>query len=431
MTDSNPDPDQSRLKTKRRWNAFVCQDCRSIFRIPANYNGKGVVCPQCERMLRIPLAGEVIPALVQSSADHEEESRQVVSSMEHMDSFAESSPPSETLSTRASNISNPPHTVPFTQPLVSQESHKGRRRKKHRSRDAENDWQSHPSKRLRFSQKKNLLHWWIASAALVILLFIIMAVLLMDQQRHSEVAEKAYSSSIPESLAFVQEQKERLAQEQQKKVAILQQGYSCAESFLRAKNVDEILPWIRKSDHSEEVLTAGLSRIIDDKWRDGELDRQTMVAIEQDRIIQFTIKKAGLGSKAIILVKEQDRYLVDWESWMGWSEMNYDQIQQNKPIKPVVVRVFVELESYYNFDFPPSEESEWQSFRLNFPNEDRFVYGYLRRDDPLMDRMRVASPDYNGAMTLTIRYKESGSHASQMMIDGIISNSWVKGFSRP
>ncbi len=42
--------------SKRRWSAYVCPDCRLVFRIPTDHDGRGVVCPCCARMLRIPSA---------------------------------------------------------------------------------------------------------------------------------------------------------------------------------------------------------------------------------------------------------------------------------------------------------------------------------------------------------------------------------------
>lgn len=67
MSTSSPDPaDPSHQSDKSRWCAFVCQDCRAIFRVPADYEGSGVVCPSCDRMLRLPRAGDKIPALVQN-----------------------------------------------------------------------------------------------------------------------------------------------------------------------------------------------------------------------------------------------------------------------------------------------------------------------------------------------------------------------------
>lgn len=48
----------------RRWNAFVCPECRQIFRVPGHHDGKGVVCPGCRRMLRLPEHDSPSPPLV-------------------------------------------------------------------------------------------------------------------------------------------------------------------------------------------------------------------------------------------------------------------------------------------------------------------------------------------------------------------------------
>ena len=48
---------------KRRWSAYVCPDCRLVFRIPMNHEGRGTVCPCCSRLLRIPKEGDPVPPL--------------------------------------------------------------------------------------------------------------------------------------------------------------------------------------------------------------------------------------------------------------------------------------------------------------------------------------------------------------------------------
>jgi len=49
---------------RRRWSGYVCPDCRLVFRLPMEHDGKGAVCPGCARMLRIPGPGEKLPPLV-------------------------------------------------------------------------------------------------------------------------------------------------------------------------------------------------------------------------------------------------------------------------------------------------------------------------------------------------------------------------------
>jgi hypothetical protein len=73
-------------QTSRRWNAFVCPDCRHVFRVPGDYDGRGTVCPACRRMLRLPEADEDTPPLVlplrrkkrASSQRHREEKQERV-----------------------------------------------------------------------------------------------------------------------------------------------------------------------------------------------------------------------------------------------------------------------------------------------------------------------------------------------------------------
>lgn len=64
MSSTSPEPENDAPQPmKSRWCAFVCQDCRAIFRVPADYEGTGVVCPVCDRMLRMPRAGELVSAV--------------------------------------------------------------------------------------------------------------------------------------------------------------------------------------------------------------------------------------------------------------------------------------------------------------------------------------------------------------------------------
>ena len=42
------------MESARRWSGYVCADCRFVFRVPRDHDGKGLVCPSCRMILRIP-----------------------------------------------------------------------------------------------------------------------------------------------------------------------------------------------------------------------------------------------------------------------------------------------------------------------------------------------------------------------------------------
>ncbi len=45
---------ETMIETPRRWSAYVCPECRFVFRVPRDHDGEGIVCPSCRRMLRLP-----------------------------------------------------------------------------------------------------------------------------------------------------------------------------------------------------------------------------------------------------------------------------------------------------------------------------------------------------------------------------------------
>ncbi len=55
---------ESANEKSRRWGAFVCPDCRFVFRVPGDHDGVGIVCPSCRRMLRIPADGDAVAPLM-------------------------------------------------------------------------------------------------------------------------------------------------------------------------------------------------------------------------------------------------------------------------------------------------------------------------------------------------------------------------------
>jgi uncharacterized protein YbaR (Trm112 family) len=51
-------------ESARRWSGYVCPDCRFVFRVPRDHDGKGLICPSCRRLLRIPGPDDTPPPLL-------------------------------------------------------------------------------------------------------------------------------------------------------------------------------------------------------------------------------------------------------------------------------------------------------------------------------------------------------------------------------
>lgn len=54
--------------------------------------------------------------------------------------------------------------------------------------------------------------------------------------------------------------------------------------------------------------------------------------------------------------------LLDWESWVAWSEMNWPDFKQERSQREVVMRAIASESSYYNYEF--SESWRWLAVKL-------------------------------------------------------------------
>jgi len=75
------------------------------------------------------------------------------------------------------------------------------------------------------------------------------------------------------------------------------------------------------------------------------------------------------------------RLLLDWESWVAWSEMSWTDFKQERSQREVVMRAIASESSYYNYEF--SESWRWLAVKLRSPDGLHNVTGYVERSTGL------------------------------------------------
>lgn len=420
MASSPAEPQTASEQTdKRRWNAFVCQDCRGIFRIPADYSGKGVVCPCCDRMLRIPRAGESLPGLVQQPDTAENtEAQQEYAPIDESDA-------TEALGAMDSSV-QPETSMHESRPSIPAQVPGGqlRRRKKHRdrSKDAENDWQQERGRKVRFSRRIPIYWWWGTAALGASIVIAVMVALLKEKP---EQASTTVPSIVSAPVVLPPSGKPKSDAQAMLHLTQLNQGYAVMEKFFATDSIETLMPLLRP--------VAGLEEKVRHYYRSKPVKMQDYHSIEKStsrfsaghRVMQCEVRLQNQSTRTLTLIQVGTSYRVDWESWVGWCEMDIATLKRKRPTQLTEVRVIVEMVSYYNYDFPNSSELEWQSYRLTFAHSDEVVHGYIERSSPVNDAVRLASDQTSRPMTLRIRYRDETSHPSQVLIDAVVADSWV------
>ncbi len=119
-----------------------------------------------------------------------------------------------------------------------------------------------------------------------------------------------------------------------------------------------------------------------------------------------------------------DSYVVDWESWVGYSEMSFEEMMKKRPRNPVLVRVTISPRTYYNYGF--SDDKKWVSYRLAFPNDEGSLWAYVERSSELFSQLdAVYAGTEESFGVFKIKFPSKARIKDQVILTEMISSGWV------
>jgi hypothetical protein len=208
----------------------------------------------------------------------------------------------------------------------------------------------------------------------------------------------------------------------------LAQIQTLAKTFLDAKSIEDLMPSVRLGEETEArmrkfyppgpLIPVGLSKL---EPRD-DLDIP-------GKAVFASILTRELEEKSMAFVETPNGLRIDWEDWVGWSEISWPEFMTTKPLTPKEFRVTLTDVDYYNFAF--SDDVKWQSFRLESPDLEHSIFGYAPKDSPLHDQLRLDPDTKKAQMILLLKFPEASTSSNQVIIDGLIGKGWVKGLETP
>ena len=136
------------------------------------------------------------------------------------------------------------------------------------------------------------------------------------------------------------------------------------------------------------------------------------------------LTKEDFGSTAMAVERQEDgRYLVDWESFVGYSEMGWEDLLENKPAEPVLIRCRARVGDYYNFKF---DQDTWACVQLQEGSGEHTIYGYMKIDGPVLKELaKVLPPRGIRHLTLRVAHAGEGTAKNQFLVTEVVGNGWV------
>ncbi len=189
-----------------------------------------------------------------------------------------------------------------------------------------------------------------------------------------------------------------------------------------AKTVDEMLPHVRPVENIREKMV---------KFYKGETLSQSPLkelnfaqnTPDYPEYLTFRSQTQDYSSHFGVLKYSKDEILLDWESFVAYSDMSWEELAEKKPTKSVRVRVTATRAFYYNEEF--TDEAKWQAVSLNSPNEGDAIYGYVQKGSATSQRLFNFGLSDNRKVVLDVYFPEGAKEGNQVFIERVVQQGWV------
>lgn len=195
-----------------------------------------------------------------------------------------------------------------------------------------------------------------------------------------------------------------------------------AEKFLAARGVDELLPFVRNPDVCGPRLRA--------MYPDGTIEAPGMSAFDTNREVVRTgkamsviVRTDDLELKTLSFFMTPDGLKIDWESWVGWSEIPWEVFTDTKPVSAKMFRVWLSPVDYYNFGF--SDDLKWQSYLLESPDGNYTLYAYVERGSVLDSRLKPSPDVKKTPLTLMLSFPDDAASSNQVLVEKFVAEGWM------
>ena len=449
--------EQGPHEVQNEWSAYSCPLCHAIFRLPAGSSGVMVECPSCGEMMGVGvsrpsgttgMAVAVRPRQVQGDVHlagdlpigrvKEEQSekadvvvnRTVEKEFRKADVVVSRSIGQEFRKDDLTIDRAESEESLKSQPRAKEGTRRRRKRRrkvgKGRRRSQKLDWDSETSEEL--SGNAQAASWKVVLFGGLIAAVLIAGVLilfLVDRDNEEGTASPGDAMLAREGIVLGAENEEGVLVQELRTADIDAEVAAMTEAverFLGATTVDELLAVTLRDRYQQDRIR--------DYYRTRELKPKVAKQVASGgRIVKngdlwaTDVIFSDNSRRPITVQRGENGYRVDWESWVGYSEMTWEDIREARTMTPVVFRVLCSKVEYYNYGF--GDEGKWASFRLQSPDREHTLFGYVARRSEEEKRL-VRYGDKEGkprAFIVKIRFAED-SGPDQVIIDEVLSTGW-------
>ncbi len=159
----------------------------------------------------------------------------------------------------------------------------------------------------------------------------------------------------------------------------------------------------------------------------GNANHQAHFKLNNTEVLLFSYSSPRPGGTLdmALVATEKGKFSIDWESYVGASEVSWSAFKRERGNTPKLFRVFANQDDYYNYEF--TDEKSFLSFHLSSPDGFYFVKGYCARTSTIGRTLTALFTSGAPRMALTLRlaFPEKALSDHCVQIVGVVANRWL------
>ncbi|QQL44493.1 TFIIB-type zinc ribbon-containing protein [Sulfuriroseicoccus oceanibius] len=196
------------------------------------------------------------------------------------------------------------------------------------------------------------------------------------------------------------------------------------ESFFAAESVDERIKWVADRERVMPLMNEFYARSGEAVGPIGVSEYFSGSSVRLGRFgVQLEVALADYTERDLVVVREGDKWRVDWEAFVRYSSMDVDGLKQQRPTETQLFRGRIAMmpSQYHNFAF--SDAERWASLMLHGEDAGNLLYAYVDKRKPgfasELHRALIKAPD-GIDVTLMLRYPENARVDNQVEVVDVV-----------
>ncbi len=202
-------------------------------------------------------------------------------------------------------------------------------------------------------------------------------------------------------------------------------------SFLNAPALQERVKHVRQPELWGPRMREYYVRVGDGPVMFNRVEAVEGGAKDESNFIFSVVMQDGLRRNMSVSKSASGGYLVDWASFVLYSEMDWDKFRGSKPTMPVTFRVLATPSDYFKGAFMDSKILVCLKLANPLNAAKPPIYAYADRNSTAGRSLAFLMQTFSGKaipLILRLKYPSPADTENQVLIDEFVGEGWVAGF---